>query len=179
MPNPFDNSPLLRNPSPCSLNSPPTYLESLLCVVVRFPSTLLPGWLCTDPPPLSSSPFPFPLSQWFPISNACSPTTTFWHRLHIVWYIYILHHVLKEPFYFKETIAWLNGWFTGAWLDTAHLPKGLTKLFLLPFSLDQIGNSVTEALNETGYDVLGDHANKASYILLRYGGKAQDLNIII
>jgi hypothetical protein len=36
-PNPFDNPFLLGNPYPYSLNSPLTYLESLLCVVVRIP----------------------------------------------------------------------------------------------------------------------------------------------
>jgi hypothetical protein len=36
-PNPFDNPLLLRNPYPYSLNSPLTYLESLLCVVARIP----------------------------------------------------------------------------------------------------------------------------------------------
>ncbi len=59
-PNPFDNPLLLGNPYPYSLNSPLTYLESLLCVVVRSLSALIPGWLYTDPPlpPHSLSPFP-------------------------------------------------------------------------------------------------------------------------
>jgi hypothetical protein len=59
-PQPFDNPPLLGNPYPYSLNFPFTYLESLLCVVMRFPSTLIPGWLYTDPPfpPIPFSPSP-------------------------------------------------------------------------------------------------------------------------
>ncbi len=88
-PNPFDNPLLLRSPYPYSLNSPLTYLESLLCVVARFSSTLIPGWLYTDPP--LSSPFPFPLPQRFPISNACPPTTTLRYRLHIVRYSKVLN----------------------------------------------------------------------------------------
>jgi hypothetical protein len=48
-------------------------------------STLVPGWLYTDPPPLF---FPIPLSpsQRFPFSNACPPMTTLRYRLHIVQY---------------------------------------------------------------------------------------------
>jgi hypothetical protein len=53
--------------------------------MVRFPSTLNPGWLYSDLPPLSfPSPFPFP--QRFPISNTCPPTTTLQYRLYIVRY---------------------------------------------------------------------------------------------
>jgi hypothetical protein len=82
-------TPLCLESLPLFLNSLLTWLESLLCVVVRFPSTLIPGWLYTDLPPLSS-PFPFPLPQRFPISNTCPPTTTLRYRLHIVRYIYTL-----------------------------------------------------------------------------------------
>ncbi len=57
---PFDNPPFAWKSLPLFLNSLLTYLESLLCVVVRFPSTLIPGWLYTDPPPFLPSPFPFP-----------------------------------------------------------------------------------------------------------------------
>jgi hypothetical protein len=58
---------------------------SLLCIVVRFPSTQVPGWLYTDLP-LPSSPSPFPFPQWFPISNTCPLTTTLRYWLHIVRY---------------------------------------------------------------------------------------------
>jgi hypothetical protein len=71
--------PFARKSLPLFLSSLLTYLESLLCLVVRFPSTLIPGWLYTDPPP-------FP--QRFPISNTCPPTMTLRYRLHTVRYNY-------------------------------------------------------------------------------------------
>jgi hypothetical protein len=64
---------------PC-LEIPPLFLipSYLLGIppwrVVRFPSTLVLGCLCTDLPPLFPSPSPFPFLQWFPISNTCPPT---------------------------------------------------------------------------------------------------------
>ncbi len=65
MPQSFDNPLLLLgSPSPCSLEPSPTYLESLLCVVVRFLSALIPGWLYTDLPPFL--PIPFSLSPTVP-----------------------------------------------------------------------------------------------------------------
>jgi hypothetical protein len=57
----------------------------------EFPSTRIPGWLYTDPP--LSSPFPFPLPQWLPISNTCPPTTTLRYRLQTVRY-----SSLRQPF---------------------------------------------------------------------------------
>ncbi len=58
-PIPFDN-PLAWKSLPPSMNSLLTYLESLLCVVVRFPSTLVRGWLYTDLPPFLPIPFCLP-----------------------------------------------------------------------------------------------------------------------
>jgi hypothetical protein len=78
---------LLGNPSPYSLELFPYLLGNPSSVSWRkSPSTLIPGWLYTDPPP--SSPFPFPLPQRFPISNACPPTTTLRYQLHTVRYNY-------------------------------------------------------------------------------------------
>ncbi len=82
--NPFDNSLLLKNPYPYSLNSPLTYLESLLYVMAQIPVHSDPWLAVYWPPP--SSPFPFPLPQWFPISNTCPPMTTLWYRLYTVRY---------------------------------------------------------------------------------------------
>ncbi len=79
--NPFS---LLGNPSPYSLKLSPYLLGNPSFVSWReFPSTLVPGWLYTNPPP---SPFPFPPTQQFPFSNACPPTMTLRYRLHTVRY---------------------------------------------------------------------------------------------
>jgi hypothetical protein len=74
----------LENPSPIP---DPLYLLGIPPLhVVRFPSTLVPGCLCTDLPPLSFSPSPFSLSPTVPHFNTCPPTATSRRRLHIVRY---------------------------------------------------------------------------------------------
>jgi hypothetical protein len=63
--------------------------------VAQFPSTLVPGCLCTDlPPPFLSPHPPFPFPQRFLILNTCPPTTTSRHRLHIVRYTIIHKHTV-------------------------------------------------------------------------------------
>ncbi len=87
--NPLDPL-LLRNPYPSSLNSPLTYLDSLLCVVARIPVHSDP-WLAVYWPPPLSSPFPLSFPQRFPISNTCPPTTKLRYRLHTVRYTTLFH----------------------------------------------------------------------------------------
>ncbi len=105
-------------PTPCFLTSPFTNLESLLCIVARFPSTLIPGWLSTDLPPLCAPHSLFPFPQRSPISNTCPPTTTLWHRLHIVRYNHIIRTIpynlckaflISIPYSFVQVyIPWLS-----------------------------------------------------------------------
>jgi hypothetical protein len=71
---------LLGNPSLTSWKTIPYLLGNPSFVSWReFPSTLVPGWLYTDPPP--TPPFPFSPSQRFPLLNACPLRTTLQHRL--------------------------------------------------------------------------------------------------
>ncbi len=135
-PNPFDNPLCLGTPplipwTPLLLN-----WKSLLCDVAPIPVHSDP-WLAVHWPPLPpslSSPFPFSLPQWFPISNTCPPTTTLRYRLHTVRYTrvqLITPHSRESifqnfefggwvysglsPFGVKSIRGWLHSGFSPIW----------------------------------------------------------------
>ncbi len=77
--NPFFDNPFITWKSLPYLLGNPSFVSWR-----KFPSTLVPGWLYTEPP--SPSPFPLSPSNSFPCSNACPLKTTLRYRLHIVRY---------------------------------------------------------------------------------------------